>query len=101
MLLTNAMKFSDDRREILVGIRRNGENAEFWVTDWGIGIDADDLNQIFSSYYRAENAVKTNIPGTGLGLSLVRHAINAHDGQINVTSELGHGSTFTIRLPLL
>ncbi len=100
-LLTNAMKFSGDRRELLVGVRKNGDHAEVWVTDWGIGIHPDDLNQIFSSYYRGENAVKTNAPGTGLGLSLVHHAIEAHHGQIDVTSELGHGSTFTISLPLL
>lgn len=100
-LLTNAMKFSGDRREILVGIRKNRENAELWVTDWGIGIESKDLEHIFESYYRAENVVKTRVPGTGLGLSLVRHAIEGHEGQIEVTSKPGHGSTFTIKLPLL
>ncbi len=100
-LLTNAMKFSGERREILVGIRKNRENAEIWVTDWGIGIEPKDLEHIFDSYYRAENVVKTRVPGTGLGLSLVHHAIEAHEGQIEVTSKPGHGSTFTIKLPLL
>ena len=100
-LLTNAMKFSTDRTEIELGIRKNGENAELWVTDWGIGIKADDVDLIFRDYFRAENAVQMKAPGTGLGLSLVRHVVEAHGGQIDVKSTLGKGSTFLIKLPLL
>ncbi len=100
-LLTNAMKFSGESREIMIGLRRNGQNAEIWVRDWGIGIATKDLDRIFGSYYRGENAVKSNVPGTGIGLSLVHHTIEAHEGQIEVISTPGEGSTFIIKLPLL
>ncbi len=100
-LLTNAMKFSGEKRNILIGLRRNGQYAELWVRDWGIGIAAEDLERIFGSYYRGENAVESNVPGTGIGLSLVHHTIEAHDGLIEVISSPGNGSTFMIKLPLL
>ena len=99
-LLDNAVKYSGVSREIGLGIHRLGEEAEIRVTDYGIGIPRSDQRHIFESFYRAPGAVQETT-GAGLGLALVRHFTEAHDGRMTVTSEPGKGSTFSLWLPLM
>jgi two-component system sensor histidine kinase SenX3 len=70
------------------------------VRDSGIGIPSRDLERIFERFYRVDAARSRSTGGTGLGLAIVRHVAHNHDGQIEVTSREGEGSTFTLRLPV-
>jgi len=99
-LLTNAMKYSGDGREIGLRLAREGDHAIIAVHDDGIGIPAAEQHRIFDKFYRVSSVDNERIPGTGLGLALVDHIVKAHDGTISVESVPGHGSTFTIVLPL-
>jgi signal transduction histidine kinase len=98
-LLSNAMKFSPDRKEVAVRLFRRGDSAVIQVEDKGIGISAADLPGIFKRFYRAKNAVVSETRGSGLGLTLVKHMAEAHGGTAEVESELGNGSVFSIVLP--
>lgn len=99
-LLTNAMKYSGEKKEIDLRLgRRNGE-AVIQVTDYGVGIAAGEHARIFEKYYRAPTPENQSVPGTGLGLTLVAQIVRAHGGCVDVESAPGKGSTFTIRLPL-
>ncbi len=73
-----------------------GGNVRITVEDHGIGISKGDLKQIFEPFYRSKSVVDAQIHGNGLGLSLVRQIVTAHNGKISVESELGKGSKFTI-----
>jgi signal transduction histidine kinase len=98
-LLSNAMKFSPEQKEVGVRLYREKENAILEVADKGIGISEEELPKIFQRFYRSEQ----NIPesrGSGLGLTLVRHIAEAHGGRVEVKSEPGSGSVFSIVLPL-
>jgi signal transduction histidine kinase len=70
------------------------------VADTGIGIPAADQEQIFERFFRTEAATRRMIPGSGLGLTISRAIVDAHQGTITVRSDEDHGSTFTVRLPL-
>jgi signal transduction histidine kinase len=102
-LVSNGIKYSPDGGEIAVTVwREEGEGhpwAAFSVKDQGIGIPATDLPSIFSSFYRGSN-VDAEIGGFGLGLAGAHQIVVQHGGQIDVTSEIGSGTTFTVRLPL-
>jgi signal transduction histidine kinase len=69
------------------------------VEDSGIGIDPDELPRLFDRFYRAQTATTRNIGGTGLGLAIAKTIADAHDAPLDVTSELGRGTTFQLRLP--
>jgi signal transduction histidine kinase len=69
------------------------------VADSGIGIPPDELGQLFSRFVRASNARKAGMPGTGLGLSVVKVLVEMHGGRVEVSSILGQGSTFSVFLP--
>jgi two-component system sensor histidine kinase SenX3 len=69
------------------------------VTDQGIGIEPKDLDRIFERFYRTDKARSRDTGGTGLGLAIVRHIAVNHGGRVDVTSTVGVGSTFTLRLP--
>ena len=99
-LLTNAMKYSGAQREI--GLRVCTENGAvlIQVSDRGIGIDAREHSRIFEKFYRVPIPENREISGTGLGLSLVAHIVEAHGGSVQVKSRPGEGSTFSILLPL-
>ena len=68
------------------------------ITDRGTGIAREDVNRVFERFFIADRA-RSKGGGTGLGLSIARHIVEAHDGEISVTSTLGEGSTFTIAFP--
>lgn len=99
-LLTNAMKYSADSRRIGLRLERSNGRAHIRVIDYGIGIAADEQTRIFDSFYRSPAAQSQQIPGTGLGLTIVAHIAKAHGGDVAVESALGQGSAFTISLPL-
>jgi two-component system sensor histidine kinase SenX3 len=75
--------------------------AEISIKDEGIGISEADIARIFERFYRVDPARSRETGGTGLGLSIVKHVINNHGGDVLVWSELGNGSTFTVRLPIV
>jgi signal transduction histidine kinase len=99
-LLSNAVKFSPDGGEVVVSVELNGDTARLSVSDNGVGIPADDLPQIFERFGRARNVVG-RIGGTGIGLHGVCQIVQDHGGRIDVESEEGQGTTFTLELPLL
>jgi signal transduction histidine kinase len=99
-LLSNAVKFSDDKREIHLSLRNESETAAIEIRDFGMGIPPEDVDRIFARFYRSDDAVQKGITGTGLGLPIVRHAVEAHGGRISVRSTPGEGTTFTVHLPV-
>jgi signal transduction histidine kinase len=99
-LLTNAMKYSGQSREIDLRLRRENGYAVIEVTDRGVGIAPEEQERIFEKFYRAPTPENGLIPGAGLGLALAEHIAAAHGGRVAVRSAPGQGSTFTIRLPL-
>ncbi len=99
-LLSNVMKFSPNEKEVTVRLfRRNGQ-AVLQVADKGIGISPQDRSRIFKRFYRAKNDVVSETRGSGLGLTLVKHIAEAHGGTVEVESEPGKGSVFSIILPI-
>lgn len=99
-LISNAIKFTPEGGTITVKMLLNTDNVTVEVTDTGIGIDADSINKLFNEFYRVENEINQNVQGTGLGLSLVKKIIEAHQGKIWVTSEIDQGTSFHFALPL-
>jgi len=99
-LLDNAFKFSPADGEVEVRVRREKENVVIEVADRGIGVPQDELEKIFDKFYQAKNAVKYSAKGTGLGLTLVKHAAEAHGGNVSARSTVGKGSTFSLILPV-
>ena len=96
-LLSNAIKYSPNGGEIRIELDYYETGIMLKVSDQGIGIDPDNLPRIFDLLYRANNV--SDIKGTGLGLNIVHDCVERHGGIINVQSELGKGSTFTVKLP--
>lgn len=99
-LLTNAMKYSGQSREIDLRLGTENGRAVIQVTDRGIGIDPREQARVFEKFYRVATRENQLIPGTGLGLALVEHIVKAHGGRVEVHSAPGQGSTFSIHLPL-
>jgi two-component system sensor histidine kinase SenX3 len=98
-LLENAIAYSGDGTRVAVGVRRRREWVEIAVTDEGIGIAREDLGRIFERFYRADPARSRATGGTGLGLAIVKHVVGNHGGEVTVSSRVGTGTTFTVRLP--
>lgn len=104
-LLDNAIKFSPVDKPIVVGARtalltQKGEpGVEIWVRDYGRGIDSAELSRIWESFYQIDRATFED-QGTGTGLAIVQAVAKLHGGEVNVQSELGAGSTFSLFLPL-
>jgi len=96
-LLSNAVKYSPLGSNIDFELNCHNEEAKFKIKDAGIGIPIEDQEQLFESYYRAQNVGK--IPGTGLGLSIVKQCVDLHGGQIEFSSETGLGTTFIVKIP--
>lgn len=99
-LLHNAMKYSGDSREIGLHLKRKDGCALIQVIDHGIGIDPQEQKKIFEKFYRAASPENERIAGTGLGLALVSHIVESHEGRLELESEPGKGSVFSILLPL-
>jgi anti-sigma regulatory factor (Ser/Thr protein kinase) len=97
-LISNALKYSPSGGTVAVRAWDQNEQLCIAVTDQGIGIDKDDLRNIFKPFHRTKETRNT-IPGIGLGLSASQRIIQAHGGQLSVQSERGSGSTFTILMP--
>ena len=99
-LLQNAVRYSPDKGEISVRGSSNGKSLLLSVTDTGIGIAQEDQEKIWDDYYRTAEARALGTRGSGLGLSLVSHIMEAHQGKILLTSTPGVGSEFTLVFPL-
>ncbi len=99
-LLTNAMKYSGDSRQIELSLCSQDGEAVIRVTDHGVGIAPEERARIFEKFYRVPTRENRLIPGAGLGLALVTHIVKAHAGRIDVQSVLGQGSTFSLHFPL-
>ena len=99
-LVSNGIKYSPDGTEIVISARKEEEVLAIEVADQGYGIPAADLDRVFEKFYRVPRVQDVGTPGTGLGLSLVREIAELHRGTVAVTSELNHGSTFSLRIPL-
>jgi signal transduction histidine kinase len=99
-LLDNAVKYSGDASVINVRLGRQNGYATIAVTDYGIGIAADERPKVFEKFYRVSTGLVHDVKGSGLGLSIVQHIVEAHHGKVTLESEPGKGSTFTIHLPL-
>lgn len=96
-LLSNGIKYSPIDSKVYFELDCYNEEAIFKIRDEGIGIPIEDQEQLFESYYRAQNVGK--IPGTGLGLSIVKQCVDLHGGQIEFSSETGLGTTFIVTIP--
>jgi two-component system sensor histidine kinase SenX3 len=99
-LLTNAIHYSHPNTRVALGTRVVDDYIEISVVDQGIGIAASEAERIFERFYRVDPARSRITGGTGLGLSIVKHICAAHGGECMVWSQVGHGSTFTLKLPL-
>jgi len=97
-LLDNAVKYSGSGRTVRVEVE-DGDPVAIRVSDQGVGIPPADRRRIFEKFARGSNAAVAGIKGTGLGLAMVKHIVDAHDGNVTLESRPGGGSTFTIELP--
>ena len=95
-ILDNAVKYSDAGSTIFIEILSDGVNAYVNITDEGQGIAPDDLENVKVKFYKGRGAVR----GSGIGLAVVDEIVTAHGGGVEIQSELGHGTTVTVRLPL-
>lgn len=98
-LIENAIKYSIEKPDILINTQLKDKYLMISVTDHGIGIPKKSLGEIFNNFYRVPKGNVHNVKGYGLGLGYVKKIINLHKGKIQVQSEEGKGSTFTIYLP--
>src|SRR5439155_19454072 len=95
----NAIKYSPADAIVAVSVEAYGDRVRLRIADRGIGIDRDDLPHIFKPFFRGRRAVGAQVRGTGVGLSVVRHVVDAHRGAVRVDSRPGEGTTVTVELP--
>lgn len=98
-LLSNAIKYNNPGGEVWVTAEKEKDTLVFTVKDNGVGIPRESLGRIFERFYRVDKGRSRRQGGTGLGLAIVKHVVNYNKGTLQVESELGKGSTFTVRLP--
>jgi signal transduction histidine kinase len=96
-LLSNAIKYSPDGGTVALECSHDDQHTIIRVSDEGIGIPDKDQEHLFDAFHRASNV--RDLPGTGLGLTIAKQAINLHGGTIAVESEVGKGTTFTVTIP--
>jgi len=99
-LLDNAVKYSGESKEISVRLSREDDSVVISVEDHGVGIAGDEQKKIFERFHRVSTGLVHDVKGSGLGLSIVHHIVQAHRGRVTVQSQVGKGSTFSIHLPI-
>jgi len=99
-LLDNAVKFTPAGGTITVRVRREGDQVVLEVSDTGVGIPSDQWDRIFERFYQVNGSIWRRYGGVGLGLSLVKEIVETYGGRVTVESQVGEGSTFTVRLPI-
>jgi len=100
-LVDNAIKFTPPGGEVKVGLSQNDGIANFYVRDTGIGISAEKLSEIFEPYHQLDGSSTRHYSGSGLGLALVKKIIEAHGSKVEVSSEVGLGTSIQFQLPLI
>ena len=100
-LVDNGVKYGREGGHIDVSLVQDNDSLVISVRDYGIGIPQDELEKIFERFHRVSTGAVHDVKGSGLGLSIVEHVARAHGGEVSVESEVGKGSTFSLRLPLL
>jgi len=99
-LLTNASKYTPEKGKIRVQAWLENGWVRCAVSDTGIGMSAEDQARLFTKFFRSDNPATRDVPGTGLGLCIVKNLVELHGGKIDVESQLGQGSTFTFTVPV-
>jgi signal transduction histidine kinase len=99
-LLSNAVKFTPAGGAVILSVSGGDGRRRIEITDNGIGVPYEELGQVFSRFYRASNATRRAIPGTGLGLVIARAIVEGHDGTVSLDSREGEGTSVTVQLPL-
>jgi len=100
-LLGNALKYTLDGGRVVATATVEKGRLNVAVADTGVGISADEHEQVFEKFYRCKNPLTVSVKGSGLGLAIARDVARLHGGDINLESELGKGSTFTLTLPII
>jgi two-component system phosphate regulon sensor histidine kinase PhoR len=98
-LISNAVRYAQDGKKIILGAHEHENGVEFFVQDFGPGIASEHLPRIFERFYRVDKARSRESGGTGLGLAIVKHIVLNHGGAVRVESTVGHGTTFFFLLP--
>ena len=98
-LIDNAIKYNVENGNVLVSVKNEENNGLISVKDTGIGIPQEEQDRIFERFYRIDKSRSKKIEGSGLGLSIVKHIVEYHNGSIALESEVGKGTTITIKLP--
>jgi two-component system, OmpR family, sensor kinase len=99
-LVDNAIKYTSPGGDVTVSLERDENWARVIVADTGVGIPAEDVPKIFDRFYRVDKARSREKGGTGLGLAICKWIVDVHGGKIDVTSQVGKGTTFTVQLPV-
>ena len=99
ILLDNAVKYSTNRKEIIVSLSTTAGHVEIGIQDFGMGLSEEDKKKVFSRFYRVDKARSRERGGNGLGLSIAKELIEGYKGRISLTSHLNQGSVFKVKLP--
>ncbi|WP_347549330.1 ATP-binding protein [Pseudalkalibacillus hwajinpoensis] len=97
-LIANSLTYTPEKGKVAISVKEKSGAVAFVISDNGIGIKKEELPRIFERFYRVDKARSRNSGGTGLGLAIVKHLVEAHNGKIEVESEVGQGTTFKITL---
>jgi signal transduction histidine kinase len=98
---TNAVKFTPVTGEVTLSAKRDGDRVVIEVADTGIGIPGDERGRLFTKFFRSRETRRREIPGTGLGLCIAKRIVEAHEGEIELASEEGKGTTARVTLHAL
>ena len=99
-LVENSLINTSNHGTIHIDIRNSAEDLKISITDSGVGISKENLPRIFDQFYRVDGSRSSVTGGAGLGLTIVKKLVEAHNGSIHVSSEVGQGTTFTVSLPI-